>query len=188
MGRRHYVAIPLLLIPGLVLGFYEYRFRQDLSQFSEVASQVAGRPVQMECQRLTGALVDVTGELGYVEFDAAGVPADVGRLERDACNDLRSYLRGDKQQPTIEQVIAVAVLSHESQHLAGERDEARTECASIQGLADVARQLGATSQQAAALAERYAVEIYPRMPSAYRSADCVMDGEWDRTPGDGAWP
>ena len=74
MGHRHFVAIPLLLVPGLVLGVTEYRFRQDVARFSQVASQIAGRPVTMECQRLTGALVDVTSELGYVEFDSSGAP------------------------------------------------------------------------------------------------------------------
>ncbi len=128
MGHRHFVAIPILLVPGLVLGVTEYRFRQDVARFSQVASHIAGRPVTMECQRLTGALVDVTSELGYVEFDASGSPADVGRLERDACNSLRDYVHGDKRYPTFQQIIAVNVLSHEAHHLAGEMDEARTEC------------------------------------------------------------
>ncbi len=187
-GHRHFISIPLLLVPGLVLGVTEYQFRADVALFSEVATEIAGRPVSMQCQRLTGALVDVTAELGYVTFDASGQPGDVGRLERDACNDLRDYVHSDKSSPTFEQVIAVNVLSHESQHLAGEMDEARAECASIQRLAEVAGWLGATPEQARALAEEYATEVYPRMPAAYRSADCVMDGEWDLTPGDQQWP
>jgi len=188
MGHRHFVAIPLLLVPGLVLGVTEYQFREDVGLFSEVATEIAGRPVTMQCQRLTGALLDATSELGYVEFDASGRPADVGRIERDACNNLRAYVHGDKSAPTLDQVIAVDVLSHESHHLAGERDEARTECASIQSLADVAGWLGATSEQAEALAQRDVREIYPRLPTNYQSDDCVMDGPWDLSPGDQHWP
>lgn len=188
LGHRHFVLIPTLLIPGLTLGALEYQFRQDVQLFSEVASQIAERPVTMQCQRLTGALVDVTGELGYVKFNADGSPTDVGRLERDACNDLRAYVHGDKQWPTLDQVIAVNVLSHESHHLAGEMDEAKTECASVQRLAEVATWLGASQAEADRLAERYVTDIYPRMPAAYQNAECSSDGEWDQTPGDGTWP
>ena len=188
LGHRHFVAIPLLLVPGLVLGATEYQFRRDVAHFSQIASQIAERPVGIQCQRLTGALVDATSELGYVKFDAAGRPGDVGRLERDACNSLRDYLHGDKKYPTFEQVIAVNVLAHESHHLAGEANEALTECASIQQLPEVAQWLGASVEQARALAERYATEVYPRMPDAYVSDECVSDGEWDQTPGDGVWP
>ena len=188
MGHRHSFAIPALLLPGLILGVTEYQFRQDVSLFSSVASRIAGRPVEIQCQRLTGALIDVTGELGYVQFDASGRPGDAGRLERDACNSLRSYVHSDKQAPTLDQVVAVDVLSHESHHLAGELDEARTECASIQRLVDVAEWLGATREEADALAGRYATEVYPRMSTDYRAPECTADGEWDQTPGDGVWP
>jgi hypothetical protein len=188
MGRRHFIGIPLLLVPGLVLGVTEYRHRQDVALFSDVATDIADRQVTMQCQRLTGSLVDVTSELGYVQFTAAGQPGDVGRLERDACNSLRDYVHSDKATPTFEQIIAVNVLSHESHHLAGEMNEARTECSSIQRLAEVASWLGASEDEANSLAERYVTEVYPRMPTAYISQDCVAEGEWDATPGDGVWP
>jgi len=188
MGHRHFLAIPALLVPGLVLGVTEYQYREDVSLFSSVASEVAGRPVTMQCQRLTGSLIDATSELGYVKFDAAGRPGSTGRLEREACNNLREYVHGDKEWPTFDQIVAVNVLSHESQHLAGESDEARTECASMQQLTEVAVWLGATDAQARDLAVRYATEAYPRMPANYRNPECVGDGEWDQTPGDGVWP
>lgn len=188
MGHRHAIAIPLLLVPGLVLGVSEMRFRQDVAAFSDVASEIAGRPVIMQCQRLASALVDATSELGYVEFDAQGRPGDVGMLERDACEDLRTYIHSDMQTPSLDQILAVNVLSHESHHLAGDLNEARTECSSIQHLTDVAQWLGATPSEATALAARYVSEIYPRLPSNYISAECVPEGTWDLTPGDGIWP
>lgn len=188
MGHRHFVLIPMLLVPGLVLGVSEYRFRQDVATFSQVASEIADRPVGMQCQRLTGALVDPTAELGYVQFDASGRPGDTGRLERDACNNLRDYLHSDKRWPTFDQMVAVNVLSHESHHLAGESSEARTECLSMQDIQQVAVWLGATEEQGQDLAERYVTEVYPRMPAAYRSPDCAEGGEWDESSGDGIWP
>ena len=188
MGHRHPVLIPLLLVPALFLGWQEWTFRSDQAEFSTIASGIAGREVRIECQRFSGALLDPTAEAGYVQFDAAGRPSDTGRLERDACNDLRRYLHGDKGNPTLQQVIAVQVLAHESYHLAGIRSEAQTECAALQKIDDVAGTLGATPEQGRAMAERYYLEVYPRMPTAYRSADCKDKGELDAAPDDSEWP
>lgn len=188
MGHRHPILIPLLLVPALFLGWQEWHFRSDQAEFSTIASELAGRDVRIECQRFSGALLDPTAEAGYVQFDAAGRPSGTGRLERDACNDLRKYFHGDKENPTLKQVIAVQVLAHESFHLAGIRNEADTECAALQRIDDVASTLGATPTQARSLAERYYAEVYPRMPDAYRSAECQDKGELDASPDDPEWP
>jgi hypothetical protein len=188
VGHRHPVLIPLLLVPALVLGWFEWQFRLDQHQFSAVATRIAGREVTIECQRLGGALLDVTSELGYVQFDADGRPSDVGRLEIQACQALRDYVHGDKAAPTLDQVIAVQVLTHESYHLSGIANEAETECAALQRLDEVSGWLGATPEQARALAVRYWEEVVPRMPEAYRSRDCVDGGRLDAAPGDPVWP
>lgn len=188
MGHHHSILIPVLLVPALLLGWQERSFQADEAEFSRIAAEIAERDVRIECQRLSGALLDPTAEAGYVAFDAAGTPGDTGRLERDACNDLRDYLHGDKGSPNLDQVIAVQVLTHESFHLAGIRNEAQTECSAVQRLDVVAEALGASPDQARSLAERYYDEIYPRMPSAYQSRDCVDQGAWDVAPDDPTWP
>jgi hypothetical protein len=188
MGHRHPILIPLLLVPALVLGWMEWQWRQDQATFSAVATEIAGRPVSIECQRFGGALLDVTAELGYVQFDASGRPSDTGRLERTACSNLRDYLHGDKSSPPLDQVIAVQVLAHESYHLAGSRIEAEAECRAMQRLEDVAGWLGASPSQARSLADRYSTDVYPRMPSAYQTADCVDGGPLDLAPDDPTWP
>ena len=96
MGHHHTILIPLLLVPALFLGWQEWGFRADQDDFSAVATTIAGRDVRIECQRFTGALLDPTAEAGYVPFNADGSPTDTGRLERDACNDLRDYIHGDQ--------------------------------------------------------------------------------------------
>ena len=188
MGHRHTVLIPLLLVPALFMGWQEWGFRADQAEFSAVASEIAGRDVRVECQRFTGALLDPTAEAGYVQFNADGSPTDTGRLERDACRDLRKYFHDDKTSPTLQHVIAVQVLAHESYHLAGIRDESKTECAAIQRIDEVAVQLGASPDQGRAMAERYYAEIYPRMPTAYRNSECKERGELDASPDDDEWP
>lgn len=188
MGHRHPVLIPILMVPALLLGWQEWSFRSDEADFSRIAAEIAEREVRIECQRFSGALLDPTAEAGYVAFDAAGTPGDVGRLERDACNALRDYLHGDKSSPDLDQVVAVQVLAHESYHLAGVRSEAQTECSAVQRLDEVAEALGATPDEARSLAERYYAEVYPRMPDAYRSAECKDRGELDASPDDPEWP
>lgn len=188
MGHRHTVLIPVLIVPALLLGWQEWGFRADQDEFSAIATTIAGRDVRIECQRFTGALLDPTAEAGYVPFNADGSPTDTGRLERDACNDLRDYLHGDKTNPSIEQVVAIQVLTHESYHLSGIASEAETECTALQRFDEVAEWLGASPAQARSAAERYYAEIYPRMPAAYQNSECVDEGEMDVAPGDPTWP
>jgi hypothetical protein len=188
LGHRHFVLIPLLLVPALVLGWYEYQFRSDQNMFSAIGTRIAEREVTIECQRLGGAMLDVTSELGYVQFDAANRPADVGRLEIKACEALRSYTHSSHESPTLDEVVAVQVLTHESYHLSGIRSESEAECKALQRLDEVAVWLGATVEQARALADRYWAEVYPRMPDGYRSNDCVDGGRLDVAPSDVAWP
>ena len=187
-GARHKVAIPLLLLPALVLGWFEYEDRRAVQLMSHVATVLAHRPVTVNCQRYSGALLDLGSEWGSVQFDENGDPADVTDLKYDACSNLRSWLGSDKHAPTLEQVIAVHVLAHESEHLAGETAEARAECLSLQTTEQTALLLGATPAQARALAVAYAADVYPRMPDNYRSADCRPGGSLDRHPSDRSWP
>ena len=188
MGYHHKILIPLLLVPALFLGWQEWGFRSDQNEFSAIATRIAQRDVSMECQRFGGALLDPTAEAGYVPFNADGSPTDTGRIERDACNDLRDYLHGDKINPTLNQIVAVQVLTHESYHLSGILSEAETECQALQRLDEVAGWLGATPDEARSVAERYYSEIYPRMPAAYQNNECVDRGKWDVAPDDPTWP
>jgi hypothetical protein len=188
MGHAHRLAIALALAPGLVLGFFEYEdHRADLAM-AQVASVLAGRPVRVTCQRLGGTFLDAGAELGYVRFDAAGRPGDETVLSYDACQALYDWMGSDKQDPTQEQVIAVHVLAHESEHLAGYVDEAVAECRSVQTTEQAAELLGATAAQARALAVRYATDVYPRMPDDYRSDQCRDGGTMDLHPGSSRWP
>ena len=188
MGHKHPILIPLLLIPALFLGWQEWEFRSDQQEFSRVATTIAGRDVSIQCQRFSGALLDVTAESGYVKFTADGTPEDTGRLERTACNNLRDWLASDKRYPTLDQVIAIQVLSHEAHHLAGTSNEAATECSAMQRLDEVAQWLGATPEQGRAIADRYYRDVYPRMPAAYRNSECSDGGTMDLDEAGSEWP
>lgn len=188
LGGRHRVAIVAIAVPGLVLGWQEASDWMLRAEYSAAVSAQVGRTVRVDCQRLTGAWVDPTAELGFVRFDADGTPDDVARLEYDACRRLNAWMRSDRENPPLEQVVAVHVLAHEAEHLAGEANEGLAECRSVQRTAALAERLGATRAQAVELAVVYARQVFPSMPEAYRSQACHAGGALDLTPDDGVWP
>ena len=188
MGRAHRVALSLVLVPALLLSWWETENHQADVRMSQAASTLAGRPVHVTCQRLTGAFVDAGAELGYVMWGPDGRPVDETVLKYDTCQALYGWLGSAKQDPSIEEVLAVHVLAHESEHLAGEKDEAVAECYSVQTTQETAELLGATTAQGRSLARRYASEIYPDMPDGYRSDQCKDGGTLDLDPGSHDWP
>jgi hypothetical protein len=69
---------------------------------------------------------------------------------------------------------AVDVVTHESFHLQGIMDEARTECSALQTMGRTAQRLGATPAQGAALARGQFTESFPLMPDSYRLPGCAL--------------
>ncbi|GMA89212.1 hypothetical protein GCM10025868_44620 [Angustibacter aerolatus] len=94
-----------------------------------------------------------------------------------------AYLGGDRSRPTRDQVVAVHVLTHETRHVAGVTTENAAECGAVQRDAVTARLLGATAEQAVALARSHWTTTYPRMPDAYRDGGCAPGARWTST-----WP
>ncbi|WP_426595034.1 hypothetical protein ACPPVS_05540 [Cellulomonas sp. McL0617] len=159
-------AVPLVLHARL-----EHRL-------TEAASQIAGEHVHVHCQTAGETWTDAGAELGFVRWGRDGVPERRTVIKYDPCADLRSWLASDKQRPSEDQVIAVHVLTHETMHMFGITNEAQAECAAMQRDARMAQALGATPAQAQALAHRYWLDVYPRMPDGY-TGGCGPGGTWD---------
>ena len=86
---------------------------------------------------------------------------------------------------------ALQTLVHESIHLRGDAVEADAECYGMQYLAYAAQQLGDTPDDAGAIAQYYATQLYPSrltQSPAYWSPECRANGALDLTPNDGVWP
>jgi hypothetical protein len=84
---------------------------------------------------------------------------------------------------------AVAVLSHESEHIRHiERDEATTECHGMQRMQRLARLLGASQSYANLLASTYSTDLYRFNPPKYSSAECRNGGPLDLHPASEVWP
>lgn len=177
----------VLAVIGLPLAFLEYQAQAAERTLSHAASVVAKRDVGVRCQGLLGNLVDIGQELGTVQFDAEGEPADVTHIKRDACKWARDYANGNRTV-TLNHALGVHVISHEAIHLRGWTNEALTECYGMQHDAETAQALGATKDQAKRLAEFYWRMVYPDMPDEYRSADCANGAKWDLHKDSDEWP
>lgn len=190
LGRRR--SFPVLgtcipLVVAIAAGIPVVRHVQLEARLAAVSSALVGHPVKVRCETLTQAWTEVHPELGYVRFDQDGRPEPLATLSVQACGDLSDWLGSDREHPSLQQVIAVHVLTHESMHLTGQADEARAECAAVQRDVRTATLLGATPAQARALAVEYWREVYPTLPDAYRSTDCVQGGALDEGLSDAPW-
>jgi hypothetical protein len=155
-------------------------------QLGKVASKLAERQVKVHCQSGAAAFVDAGSELGYVPFDAAGVPEPYTLIKREQCKQLKTY-GTHPGRPSIDEVIAVHVLTHEAMHMRGERNEELAECAALQRDALTAQALGASVAEAKSLARRYWMVVYPRMPEDYVTAACAPGGRLDEGLDSAPW-
>ena len=160
-------------------------------RLSAIASEIAGRSVKVHCPGPLGRVFAKDSVVeGFVRFDADGRPADDTKLQAGSCDELDALAegrRGKELECTAragilcgrhgrELATAVDVVTHESFHLQGILDEARTECNALQTMARTAQRLGATAEEGAALARGQYAETYPLLPDGYRSAECA-DGQ-----------
>ena len=181
-------AVVLLLLATALLafaGYHEARHQWVQARASALVRHASGEPGSVaRCQRFTPALLDLSQNSGFVAYDDLSVAA----LERTECNDLADWLQSSKNAPSAAQVRAVHVVVHEAMHVAGDLNEATAECAAMQLDADAAVFLGATPEQARALAASYYRDTYPYLRDGYVTGSCGPEQELDRTPGDGRFP
>jgi hypothetical protein len=182
-----YFGVGLLVAVGLVFAVPSFLRHREEDRLSVVASTLVGAQVQVHCQSLGAEMLDVGAELGYVKWQADGVPEHHTLIKHAPCQRLHDYLNSSKSAPSLDEVVAVHVLTHESMHMHGITGEAQAECAAMQRDAETARLLGANADDATALARRYWQQVYPRMSDDYRSGDCRAGGALDEHLPDAPW-
>ena len=87
--------------------------------------------------------------------------------------------------------MALAVVSHESYHLLGYKNEAQVECYGLQSIWFVANKLGAPVAEAQEFGQLYATRMYPTrryQSPAYWSSECRNGGKYDLRPQLASWP
>jgi hypothetical protein len=180
-------AVSVLAVLAVVAVVPVIRHDRLERRLSAVASQLVGHPVHVHCQTAGEEFVDAGAELGYVRWDARGVPEPKTLIKREPCGELRRYLSDHGRNPRVEELIAVHVLTHEAMHMRGLTNEAEAECAAMQRDARTARLLGADERAARSLARRYYGVMYTRMPDDYRTPTCSPGGELDEGLADPPW-
>ena len=173
------ISASLLMVLALVAALPAAHRRVLEHRLGMVGGALAGRHVTVHCQTTTGALVDMGNELGFVRFGPDGTPEAQTLIKHEQCSLLSKYLAGDRKAPSLAEVIAVHVLTHESMHMAGQTSESRAECEAVQRDARTARLLGASATAASRLAATYLRTVYPRMPEEYVTPDCRAGGPLD---------
>lgn len=187
-----------MLVPLVAVAVYVFLDRQEAAaheaRLGAIASEIAGRPVEVRCQGRFSAAFDVTAESGTVQFDASGQPADWADLKRGICTSLARFRSEHRQEKfgcvhdplacnldVLRSIHALETLAHEAWHLAGHADEATAQCYALQRIAFVAATLGAPLEQGTELARAAFVVLYPQMPEQYRSGECRDGGSLDLT-------
>jgi hypothetical protein len=195
------VLVVVLALSALAVYLGPYRERQqDEAELARIASVIAGRGVSVECPGTFATLTDVSSRDGSVEFRPDGRPVDEAKLSSATCARLRSFLSGDVpgleclaveaqcSEEAERAAVAVNVLSHEAWHLRGVRDEAAAQCYALQTNADTALRLGASPDEATAIAAWVGRQVQPALPADYRTADCHDGGPLDLHPERAGWP
>lgn len=174
---RGRVSWPALGVAALVTwtalaglsGYHELRHHHAQALATDATRLASGDPTaRAVCRRTTVDWLDLSGTLGFVRYD----DPSTSLLRASTCRDLGSWLWSSKHSPSLDEVVAVHVVSHEAQHVAGEFDEGLAECGALRWDAAVAERMGASARQASALAERYVAEVYPYQRDEYLR-DCA---------------
>jgi hypothetical protein len=192
------IAALLVVAAALTaVGFARHEDRvREQNRFAEIASDLAGRRVDVRCPSFLSSLVDTHGEAGRVEFDEHGRPADRTDLSPQTCKALRRLervdftciTRGDCGFEEFKAGWAAHTLAHEAFHLRGVQDEGITECYALQNTAFVAERLGVATPHARNVQAWLFVKGYPNEPEEYHSADCYDGGPLDLRPQSAQFP
>jgi hypothetical protein len=177
--RFPWVSVVALLCVAAGSAVPVVRHAREQHRLSAVASRLVGFPVAVHCQTFGETFTDSHGDEGYVMWGPDGVPDHRTTLSYDTCRKLSAYLGSDKSDPSLDEVVAVHVLTHESVHMAGTKSESVAECKAMQRDAALAGLLGADPLEAHSLAVRYWRDVYPGMSTDYRSVDCAPGGALD---------
>lgn len=190
----------VLLVPLLVLSGWQFlRREQNERRLAAVAAEIALRDVDVSCPGFWSRLVEVTPNAGWVDFDEHGRPGDEASLSAAACDGLERVWRGDERsfrcllaggcEPgTLAAVSGIVTLAHESWHLRGIVDEARTQCYAVQTTEAVAVELGIPPAEARVIAARVALEDARAPRGEYHSPACRPGGPYDLRPETPDWP
>jgi hypothetical protein len=158
---------------------------ETTARLSAEATRIVGRPVEIRCDEMGGYVGAVQHADGVAEIGGR-----VAYLTPERCFDLyRLAFRGETSFSQTGR--AIAVLAHESWHLRGERDEARTECFALQTGVGLGVRLGLSEGTARQMMRQQLAENALHAgasPEYLLTAGCRDGGELDLNPGTSRFP
>ncbi len=158
---------------------------EAVRRFSEEASRVAEKPVEIRCDEAR----DYVGAVQHAD-GVAEVGGELAILTPEICLDLyRLAFEGEVTGSRTGR--ALAVLAHEAWHLRGVRDEGVAECYALQSGVELAARLGLSEGTAARLMRQQLTENALRGAGtlAYRvTAECRDGGRLDLDPASDRFP
>ena len=190
----------MLLIPLLLFSAWQYTRREENeNRLALVASAVALRDVDVSCPGFWTRLVEITPNAGWVDFDQNGRPSDETSLSASTCRGLERVWRGKQSSfgcllsggcdaRRCDAVCGVVTLAHESWHLRGIVDEARTQCYAIQTMEQVARRLGVSLADARVIAAAVAADDARAPGASTTPCSVVRAARTTSTPRRPTWP
>ncbi|HUH16156.1 MAG TPA: hypothetical protein VML35_09755 [Gaiellaceae bacterium] len=190
----------VLLVPLMLVSAWQYTRREENeNRLALAASAVAMRDVDVSCPGFWTRLVEITPNAGWVDFDEHGRPGDETSLSASTCGSLERVWRGKQgsfacllgggcDSKTLAAVSGIVTLAHESWHLRGVVNEARTQCYAVQTTYAVARSLGVPARDARIVAARVALDDSRQQQGQYHSFECRPGGRYDLNPGTPDWP
>jgi hypothetical protein len=181
----------LALVGGLALVFawppvHTWFFERFLSAKSTELAD--GHRAKVHCNTIFDTMMDT-------EMLAAGhanpLTGEIG-LQHPWCGVLAAYLR-HPERASDNEIVSLDIFTHESMHVRGEMNEARTECEAVQRNYRAAKLLGVPDGTAKSNALQYYNVSYRQrgqiggMQSAYYSDQCAPGGEMDEHLPDSTW-
>ncbi|WP_131782843.1 hypothetical protein [Legionella gresilensis] len=175
--------LALLFVLALLcswLSLSQWHFQRYLTK---VARQLSQNPSAIvHCNTLFDTIFDEeVGITGHADIKKGYIVIQYPR-----CKFLKNYISHPKQA-TLEELISLNTLTHESMHVRGEYNEAKTECQAIQRNYLTAKLLGVPAQIAKKNALDYYARVYLKRRDMYFSKDCAAGKKLDEQLPDSIW-
>ncbi|WP_454784215.1 hypothetical protein [Legionella sp. WA2024007413] len=160
--------------------FHHWRFERFLTH---VANQLTeGRPAKVHCNTLFDTLFDEEPRVyGHADPKTGYIV-----IQYPKCSLLMSYVK-HPQRATLDELISLNILTHESMHVRGEYNEAKTECEAVQRNYRTAKLLGVPANIAKQNALDYYKNFYLARNDGYFSKECAPGKAMDDHLKDSTW-
>ena len=205
-------VLAVVVVVAAGFWFWQHRRHDEMQhRLSAVASELAGRPVHVDCQGFFAELVDVYDRTGDVQI-TNGHLSDTTHLTRKTCDSLNAFesapshprldcvvaldwarldagtiLETECSRPRPDDGDAITTLDQSCTCAAGHPSHRRS-ATPLQEVAWKVVRLGGTPDEGAATARLVLAEQAPAMPADYQSSDCHAGGALDLHPQTPAFP